>query len=152
MALMTDAETPVAFELHAEVVIDATSETVWRSLIEDVGAWWPHSFSEDPRITLEPWVGGRFIEEWSEGSALYAFVTHIVTGTRLTVSGSMGMQGARQYVKTYMLEPDGARTRVRTVASMLGDISPELREGYTTGGVEVLESLKRYIETGTPAR
>ena len=139
-------------ETRSSVSLNRWNSRVWRSLIEDVGAWWPHSFSDDPRITLEPWVGGRFIEEWSEGSALYAFVTHIVTGTRLTVSGSMGMQGARQYVKTYTLEPDGARTRVRTVASMLGDISPELREGYTTGGVEVLASLKRYVETGTPAR
>jgi uncharacterized protein YndB with AHSA1/START domain len=152
MALMTDAETPVAFELHAEVIVDAPAETVWRALMEDVGAWWPHSFSEEPRISLEPWVGGRFIEEWDEGSALYAFVTHIATGTRLTVSGAMGMQGARQYVKTYTLEPEGSRTRVHTVASMLGDISPEVRNNYTTGGVEVLESLKRFVETGTAAR
>ena len=147
MALMTDNPTPVAIEIHAEITIDAGAETVWRSLVEDVGAWWPHSFSEQPRISMEPWVGGRFWEEWDEGSALYALVTHMVTGRRLTVSGAMGMQGARQYVKTYTLERDGDRTIVRTVASMLGDIPAELREGYTAGGIELLDALKHHAES-----
>jgi uncharacterized protein YndB with AHSA1/START domain len=152
MALMMDAQTPVAFDIHAEIHIDAPPDTVWRSLIEDIGSWWPHSFSEEPRISIEPWVGGRFMEEWNEGSALYALVTHIVTDRRLTISGPMGMQGARQYVKTYTIEADGEGTVVRTVASMLGDISPDLRQSYTTGGRELLEAFKGYVETGALPR
>ena len=147
MALMMDAQTPVTFDIHAEIRIDAPTQVVWRSLVEDIGAWWPHSFSDEPRISLEPWVGGRFMEEWDEGSALYAIVTHIVVGTRLTTTGAMGLQGARQYVKTYTLEADGEGTIVRTVASMLGDISPEIRDGYTAGGRELLEALKAHAET-----
>jgi len=58
----------------------------------------------------------------------------------------MGMRGARLYVKTYELEAEGSSTRVRTVASMLGDMPPELRDRYREGGVEVLESLKRHVE------
>ncbi len=146
MALMQDMQTPISFEVHAEITIGAPADVVWRSIVEDVGAWWPHSFSDDPRISLEPWVGGRFMEEWDEGAALYAVVTHIVHGKRLTVSGAMGMQGARQYVKTYTVEPDGEQTVVHTVASTLGDISPEQREGYRLGGIELLEALRRYVE------
>jgi hypothetical protein len=55
----------------------------------------------------------------------------------------MGMRGARQYVKAYTLEASGSGTRVRTVASVLGDISDETRARYDAGGVEVLERLKR---------
>jgi len=146
MALMTDSQAPVAFELHAEVRIDAPVEVVWRSLVEDVGAWWPHSFSDDPKISMEPWVGGRFMEEWDGGAALYAVVTHMVTGARLTVSGPMGMRGARQYVKTYELAADGDATVVTTTASMLGDIDDETRENYDAGGVQLLESLKAHAE------
>lgn len=69
MALMPDIESPIAFDIHAEVRIAAPVEIVWRSLMEDVGAWWPHSFSEEPRVSMEPWVGGRFMEEWDGGSA-----------------------------------------------------------------------------------
>jgi uncharacterized protein YndB with AHSA1/START domain len=147
MALMTDSEPPITFDIHAEVRIAAPVEIVWRSLVEDVGAWWPHSFSDEPRITMEPWVGGRFMEEWEGGSALYALVTHMVTGARLTISGPMGMRGARQYVKTYELAADGDGTLVTTTASMLGDIDDELRENYTTGGAELLQALKGHAES-----
>jgi uncharacterized protein YndB with AHSA1/START domain len=146
MALMTDSQVPVAFDLHAEVRIEAPVEVVWRSLVEDIGAWWPHSFSDEPKISMEPWVGGRFMEEWDGGSALYALVTHLVTGARLTVSGPMGMPGARQYVKTYELAADGDTTVVTTTASMLGDIDDELREGYRSGGQELLLAFKTYVE------
>jgi uncharacterized protein YndB with AHSA1/START domain len=147
MALMPDIESPIAFDIHAEVRIAAPVEIVWRSLMEDVGAWWPHSFSEEPRVSMEPWVGGRFMEEWDGGSALYALVTHIVTGARLTISGPMGMRGARQYVKTYELAADGDGTLVTTTASMLGDIDDELRESYTAGGAQLLQALKAHAES-----
>jgi uncharacterized protein YndB with AHSA1/START domain len=143
---MQDTQTPIAFEVHAEVEIAAPPEVVWRALMEDVGSWWPHSFSNDPRISMEPWIGGRFMEEWDGGGALYALVTHIVDGKRLTISGAMGMQGARQYVKTYELEAAGDRTIVRTTASTLGDIPDEMREGYRAGGIELLDALKAYAE------
>ena len=80
MAIMQEGPTAVSVDLHAEVRIAASVDVVWRSLVEDVGAWWPHSFSEEPKISMEPWVGGRFMEEWDGGSALYALVTHMVTG------------------------------------------------------------------------
>jgi uncharacterized protein YndB with AHSA1/START domain len=148
MALMPDTETAaVAIELYAEVAIDAPVDIVWRSLVEDIGAWWPHSFSGEPRISMEPWVGGRFMEEWDGGSALYAFVTHIVTNARLTISGPMGMRGARQYVKTYELSADGGKTTVRTSASMLGDIDDDLRTGYREGGEELLQAFKTFVES-----
>ena len=90
------------------------------------------------------WIGGFGA---SLSSALYALVTHIVTGARLTISGPMGMRGARQYVKTYELAADGDGTLVTTTASMLGDIDDELRESYTTGGLELLQALKAHAES-----
>ena len=96
---------------------------------------------------MEPWVGGRFMEEWDGGAALYALVTHLVTNARLTISGPMGMRGARQYVKTYELFADGPRTIVRTSASMLGDIDEELRTSYRSGGEDLLQAFKTYVES-----
>jgi uncharacterized protein YndB with AHSA1/START domain len=141
----TQTQTPIAFEVHAEIAIDAPRDVVWRSLIEDVGSWWPHTF-EDGRVSLEPWIGGRFMEEWEGGGALYAVVTHLIAETRLTTSGQMGMPGARQYVKTFELESDGDRTIVRTTASTLGDISDERRDSYRRGGLELLDALKAHVE------
>jgi uncharacterized protein YndB with AHSA1/START domain len=146
--MIEDPVRPIAFELTAEIEIDAPIDVVWRSITEYIGEWWPHSFSDEPKIAIEPWIGGRFWEEFADtgGGALYATVTFLKPLRELTVSGSMGMRGARQYVKTYRLEERGAQTIVRTVASMLGDIDDETRESYTTGGVEVLERLKGHAE------
>ena len=148
--MRTEVQSPVAFELTAEITIDAPVDVVWRSLVEDIGTWWPHSFSDEPKITLEPWVGGRFWEEFGDvgGGALYGVVTYLVPLRELTVSGAMRMRGARQYVKTYTLEESGPSTVVRTVASVLGDVPEEMRTGYDEGGVQVLERLKAHIESG----
>jgi hypothetical protein len=51
-------------------------------------------------------------------------------------------------VKTYELEALGDDTIVRTTASTLGDISDERRENYRRGGLELLDALKAFVETG----
>jgi uncharacterized protein YndB with AHSA1/START domain len=145
----TLTQTPVSFEVEAEIRIDAGIADVWRALTEDIGAWWPHSFTDEPfRIALEPWIGGRFYEQFDEGGAgaLYALVTYLEPGRTLRVSGAMGMPGARQYVKTYRLESDGDVTVVRTTSSTLGDIPDEMRENYRSGGEGVLAALKQHLE------
>jgi len=144
-------QTPISYDVEAEIMIDAPVEEVWRALTEEVGAWWPHSFTDSPsRIALEPRIGGRFYEQFDDtgAGALYALVTYIEPFRTLRVSGAMGMSGARQYVKTYRLEPGDGRTVVRTTASMLGDISEELQENYRTGGEGVLVALKQHLEGG----
>jgi uncharacterized protein YndB with AHSA1/START domain len=146
-------EAPVSLEVHAEIDIAASPDDVWRALTEDIGSWWPHSFSDHPvRIALEPFIGGRFSEQFDEAGAgaLYAVVTYIDPGKTLVVSGSMGMPGARQYVKKYALEQVNAGTRVRTTASTLGDIPEEMRENYRAGGEAVLQALRRHAEGAAP--
>jgi hypothetical protein len=97
-----------------------------------------------------PWNRGSAAASWRSGTAdrpSTPLVTHMVTGARLTISGPMGMRGARQYVKTYELAADGDGTLVTTTASMLGDIDDELRESYTTGGAQLLQALKAHAES-----
>jgi uncharacterized protein YndB with AHSA1/START domain len=141
--------TPIAAEIEAEVTINAGPEAVWRALTEEVGQWWCHSFKDKPyAIVLEPVIGGRFYEQFDESGAgaLYATVTYVEPYKVLRTNGSMGMPGARQYVKTYRLEASGDQTIVRTTASTMGDIAPELLAGYRDGGAELLEALKRHVE------
>lgn len=142
--------TPIAAEIEAEVVIDADVTRVWTALTDGIGQWWDHSFTDKPyAIVLEPVIGGRFYEQFDESGAgaLYATVTYVEPYRVLRTSGSMGMPGARQYVKTYRLEASGDQTIVRTTASALGDIGPDLLTGYRDGGQKLLESLRHYVES-----
>jgi DNA-binding transcriptional ArsR family regulator/uncharacterized protein YndB with AHSA1/START domain len=144
-----DTRTPIAAEIEAEITINADVKQVWSALTEGIGQWWDHSFTDEPyAIVLEPVIGGRFYEQFDESGAgaLYATVTYVEPYRVLRTSGSMGMPGARQYVKTYRLESVGEQTVVRSSASALGDIGPDLLTGYRDGGLKLLESLRRYVE------
>jgi uncharacterized protein YndB with AHSA1/START domain len=144
-----DTRTPIAVEIEAQVTIDAGVQAVWTALTDGVGEWWTHTFTDKPyAVVLEPVIGGRFYEQFDEhgAGALYATVTYIEPGRVLRTSGPMGMAGARQYVKTYRLEPAGEATTVRTTASILGDVDPETVADYSAGGRSLLESLKQYVE------
>lgn len=146
---MDEIKPALAVEIEAEIDIAAPVEEVWDSLTRRIGEWWDHTFRDEPHgVFLEPHPGGRFFEQFdaSGAGALYAIVTYVDPLKVLRFSGPMGMPGARTYVKTYHLEPTETGTRVSTVASTLGDLSPELIEKYRGGGAHLLESLKRHAE------
>jgi len=147
-----DVRTPIAKEIEAQITIEAGVEAVWSALTDGIGEWWDHSFTDKPyAIVLEPVIGGRFYEQFDESGAgaLYATVTYVEPRRILRTSGSMGMPGARQYVKTWRLEPSEGRTVVRTTASLLGDIDEDTRGSYRDGGQHLLESLKCHVEQAT---
>lgn len=139
----------VAVEFEAQVAVAADVSAVWRALTDEIGNWWSHSFTDHPyAIVLEPRIGGRFYEQFDESGAgaLYATVTYLEPHRILRISGPMGMPGARQYVKTYRLEAADGGTVVRTTASILGDLDPDMLERYRTGGESLLARLKEYAE------
>jgi uncharacterized protein YndB with AHSA1/START domain len=151
---MTSADTtiaaPQAYEIEAEIRIDARPAVVWRALTDEVGKWWPHTFVDEPvAIRLEPTIGGRFYEQFDDtgAGALYATVTYVQPERVLRISGPMGMSGAAVYVKTYRLEPVDGGTVVRTTAATLGAVTADTRENYRSGGDEVLRSLKTFAES-----
>jgi uncharacterized protein YndB with AHSA1/START domain len=146
-----DTRHAIAFDVEAEIQLQAEPAAVWRALTEDVGRWWPHTFVDEPfAVRLEPTIGGRFYEQFdaSGSGALYATVTFVEPERTLRMSGPMGMRTAALYVKTYRLEPRDGGTRVTTTASTLGDVSEETRAGYREGGLEVLAALQRHLAPG----
>ena len=148
-----ETRTAIAFDVEAQIDVPVPPADVWRALTEDVGRWWPHTFTDQPfAIRLEPVIGGRFYEQFDEvgAGALYATVTYVEPMRMLRISGPMGMRTAAMYVKTYRLEPIDAGTRIRTKASTMGDVAEDTREGYRAGGLEILEALRRHL-TGAPS-
>ena len=146
---MDDVNPATSIEVSAEIDIAASLDEVWRSLTEGIGEWWDHRFRDDSvGVFLEPHLGGRFYEQFDDSGAgaLYAIVTLLEPPKQLRISGPMGMPGARQYVKTYHLEPAGKGTKVSTTASMLGDLPDEMRTSYREGGLALLKALKTHVE------
>jgi uncharacterized protein YndB with AHSA1/START domain len=129
-------------DVRTEVTVEASRLRVWDALLR-VGEWWPHRFRDEGQVALEPWVGGRFLEDWGDegGAALYGTVTEIAPGARLAVRGPMGIPGAVASVWVMELEDTGPHTRVRVAHTAVGEVDEETRTSYGEGWGRVLEAL-----------
>jgi DNA-binding transcriptional ArsR family regulator/uncharacterized protein YndB with AHSA1/START domain len=131
-------------EVRAEVRVDAPPPKVFDTLL-GIGDWWPHRFRDGSSVALEPWVGGRFMEDFADGSgALYGTVVLLDRPSALRVSGPMGMTGAVAGAWTVRCADDGEggrATRVTLEHSAYGDVDEDTRTAYTEGWGEVLDLL-----------
>lgn len=139
------AAAPEAVE--AEIRIAAPIGTVWTSLADHMGDWWPHRFQAGSKVGFEPRVGGRFYEQFDDAGsgALYATVTYLEPGRLLKICGPMGLDGAALYFKTFRLAADGDGTVVHTTATILGYVDDEDRASYRAGSTGVLEALAGWV-------
>lgn len=128
--------------VRTEATVDAPRARVWRAVLA-LGEWWPHRFRSEAGVALEPWVGGRFLEDWGDdgGGTLYGQVTELAPPERLTLTGAMGMSGAVVSRWTLSLEERGDRTLVRLDHSAVGDVDEQARSAYATGWDAVLAAL-----------
>lgn len=128
-----------------DVTIDASRERVWDAVTR-MGEWWPHRFRDGSTVHLEPFVGGRFYEDWGgDTGALYGTVVKIAAPAQIVVAGPMGMGGPVVGVWSMDLAEEGGRTVLRYSHRAFGDISEETRQGYTSGWGEVLEALRAAV-------
>lgn len=130
-------------DIANEVTIAAPREKVFDALTR-MGQWWPHRFREGTRVVLEPFAGGRFYEEWGDGSgALYGIVTRLSRPDHIRVDGPMGMSGPVVGVWAFDLEDEGGTTVVKYTHRGFGDIDDETRESYRNGWGDVFAALRR---------
>lgn len=128
-----------------DVTIDAPRERVWDAVTR-MGQWWPHRFRDGSTVHLEPFVGGRFYEDWGDSTgALYGTVVKLSAPSQLVVAGPMGMGGPVVGVWSLDLAETDGRTVLSYSHRAFGDISAETVQGYTSGWPEVLEALKGVV-------
>ncbi|RMA80974.1 hypothetical protein [Umboniibacter marinipuniceus] len=89
MSMVNEPAMTANFELSVE--ISAPLGEVWRSLIDDIGLWWPPEFFTSDKtksIALEPFPGGRLFEDYGEhGGLLWYHVVAIEKESSLLLSG-----------------------------------------------------------------
>lgn len=131
-------------EVRHEVRIEASRDLVFEALLT-VDDWWRSRFRSRSTVSLEPWVGGRFMEDWGgESGALYGVVTFIERPTTLVVSRPMGVRGAPASSWTIELGDvaGGRETAVRVLHAVYGSVDAEARRGYAAEWQAALAALK----------
>lgn len=132
------------FELRRQVRIDAPRDAVFDVLLT-VNDWWKSRLRSDSVVSLEPWVGGRFMEDWDGASGtLYGFVTFIERPKTLVVSRPMGLRGGVASAWTIELDAHGAdATIVRVHHAAAGPVDEETRRAYARDWDACLDALTK---------
>ena len=138
------------FHIEQEITIHAPVSKVFNALTHDVAAWWGTPFQLTPNPTaliLEPHAGGRFYEEFAEGSALWAIVQSIQQDDHLVLDGRFGMFGAIHSVATFILEEQENGTLLKFSHQAMGEVGEKQEKGFTYGWNDLLGTrLKAYAE------
>jgi uncharacterized protein YndB with AHSA1/START domain len=137
-------------EIVLEEVLSSPPERVFKALTLEIGSWWDHRFKKGSSVGFEPRIGGRFYEDFGQGSAaLYAVVGYIDPPRRLRLEGPMGMEGVLVSVMEFNLEGLGAGTRLSLVHGILGNLEPSLVDEYREGWKAILgKTIPAWLEKG----
>ena len=154
---VTDSATS-GFTTVNETTISATREVVWRTAIEEIGAWWSssHTISGDAsRLSISAEPQGCFCENFGESAGVvHLTVTMVNPGVVIRLSGGLGPLGLMGVAgnMTWEFETVEDSTKV-TFTYVVG--------GYRPGGLldmagpvdyvigEALARLKAHTETGS---
>lgn len=139
------------FQIEQEVIIDADRQTVFTSLTKDINQWWAYRlFGQESKLSLEPKVGGSFLEDAGNGEgAIWGTVTYVKATEEIRLNGLLGMRGAVNSAYSFKFEEKGNSTVLKLSHSAAGLLDPNWKDMHSHGWEELLGTfLKDYVETG----
>ena len=139
-----------SIDFRLEVTIAAIRREVFEAIVERPGAWWNAAYL-DPRavgLSLQPVLGGAFIEEWEDGGQVLATVTAIQPDRHLTLTGPFHLGGGHGIAELTLIEVDQGTT-VALAFKAFGLLSRDIVEQFPNGWRSLITvHLKEHVETG----
>jgi hypothetical protein len=142
------------FSFELSLILPGTPDEIFGAITGDIGGWWDHKFSENPKaFYLEPRAGGAFMEVFDDkgNGVRHAEVIYCDRPKMIRFEGPLGLTGhAIHMVFTYKFEAVGAdSTRLTLVADAAGHVE----EGWAAAVEGVwkhflIERFKPYVEAG----
>ena len=139
------------FQVIQEVPVDAPPARVWTAVLDFPG-WFVFGGDAAPprRMTVEPRVGGHWIEHLPDGGAmLNTTITHIEPNKLLRMSGPMGLTHLPvNNVFIFELQPKGAgqTTLLRFCQRTFGFVTTDQKKKYQHGWSQLLPQIKALAE------
>ncbi|NBI30418.1 SRPBCC domain-containing protein [Chengkuizengella marina] len=138
-----------SFQIEQEIIINANREKVYNAMTKGINDWWTYRLCGDGSIlTLEPKVGGKFLEANKNGkAALWGTVIKINPPEEIRLSGLLGMEGAVNSSYSFKLEEKGSSTVLKLSHHAVGLLNPDWQHSHNEGWKELLgDFLKNYVE------
>ena len=139
------------FSIEQEVTVNAPLDRVWSAFTKEIDVWWKHRLlGNDSNLSLEPAIGGHFLERNGDSAAVWGTVTFIKPQEVMVLQGALGMQRdavASTYSYEFNEENGATRLKLRHVA--FGTQDHAMAEGHRAGWEVLWDCLKAYVEKGT---
>ena len=152
-----EGETIHTIDIRKEIVIEATPEVVFETILEELG---PGSQMPDGTpfpMKLEPWVGGRWYRDRGKSGGyeyghLWGHVQVIKAPTLLVLTGPMPMSFPAMNHLQYRLKAEGNRTRLSLIHRGMGLIPQDFRDGMPEGWAHAVKRIKDVAEKKAKGR
>ena len=142
---------PLAIDIEQQFTIQSTPHRVFDALVNEVPAWWgpPYTFKGASGLTLDPRLGGHFVEELDGGgAALLATITRILPDSLVELAGPLHMGLVHSVVTFELIDLDGS-TEVRFSQKAFGLPTAEVAAELDRGWKDLIGfRLKAFIEKG----
>ncbi len=139
-----------SLDIAFDVRIGGSPAAVFNALVTDPGGWWGHPMlrPQATGLTLEPRLGGLFVEHWERGGAVLAAVTQVATDRHLELTGPFHL-GLGLGVASFDLSGDRDGTLLQFSFRAFGPIDPDSARQFSEGWRELLtRRLKTLVEQG----
>ena len=144
-------------KVERTITIAAPREKVWHAWVHEMNGWWTKPYYNDhdhvTGLTMEPQLGGRYIEKWGEDGAgfLIGHITEWLPPMRLSYTWSeRSWEGVATLIRIEFEEEQQGATRLTFVQEGFERLpDPDMmRDGYQSGCNQLLERLKNFVEKG----
>lgn len=151
MIAAIENETIQTLEIHKEILIAASIEITFASVLEELG---PGSQLPDGKpfpMKIEPWPGGRWYRDLGrtgdyDCGHFWGHVQVIKAPTLLELTGPMPMSYPALNHVQYRLKGEGTGTRLTLHHRAMGLILPDHRDGMPDGWEHGINRIKKVAE------
>lgn len=150
---MNEAVTNPAFrivKIEMEMTIKASPSAVYRALVQDLDAWWPHRFRPDSTIVVDDRLGGLIEERYAAGGgAIFGTIMMMDPGRRFASSSPSYMNRSFYSFNEESFDEHADGCLYKKSLTLFGDVSEQTEVMFRDGARALMEKgLREYLEQG----
>jgi len=134
------------FSYETVIFLPAPTNRAWAAFTLDVDRWWTYRLRDRTRCVIEPYVGGRWLQEWDNGGALFGTFTVWDPPQLLCLTGPLAMTRPAHNLLEFHFEPADSGTNLTVRHEAFGGFEAGTDEMYANGWRELIGgSLHSYL-------